>query len=88
MAKRLLRHQDELFQFVLVEGVSADNSEAERSVRPLVLARKVSGGSRSERGSNVRKGLFSLFGTWAARGDDPLEACSTMLMPQIALPQL
>jgi transposase len=88
LGKRLLRHQDELFQFVLVDEVAADNSQAERSVRPLVIARKVSGGSRSGKGSATRMGLFSLFGTWAARGDDPLEACRQMLMPQIPLPQL
>lgn len=88
LAKRLLRHQDELFQFVLVDDLSADNNQAERSVRPLVIARKVSGGSRSRQGSTTRMGLFTLFGTWAARGTDPLEACRTMLMPQTPLPQL
>jgi hypothetical protein len=30
LAKRLLRHEDELFQFVLVDGLSADNNLAER----------------------------------------------------------
>lgn len=35
LAKRLLRHQDELFQFVLQPGVPADNNLAERSLRPL-----------------------------------------------------
>lgn len=88
LAKRLLRHQDELFQFVLVEGLSADNNQAERSLRPLVVARKVSGGSRSRRGSGTRMALASLFGTWAARGCDPLEACRQMLVPQTALPLL
>jgi len=32
--KRLLRHQHELMQFVLVPGLSADNTLAERSIRP------------------------------------------------------
>lgn len=82
LAKRLLRHQDELFQFVLVDGLSADNNQAERSLRPLVIARKISGGSRSARGSGTRMALESLYGTWAARGQDPLEACLQMLMPQ------
>ena len=46
LAKRVLRHQDELFQFVLVPGLPADNNLAERSIRPLVIMRKISGGSR------------------------------------------
>ncbi len=88
LAKRLLRHQDELFQFVLVEGLSADNNQAERSLRPLVIARKSSGGSRSARGSGTRMALGSLFGTWAARGQDPLAACRQMLVPKTPLPSL
>jgi len=73
LAKRLLRHQDELFKFVVVEGLSADNNLAERSLRPVVVGRKISGGSRSEAGSKTRMGLASLFGTWAARGLNPFE---------------
>ena len=37
LAKRLLRHQDELFQFLLIEGLSPHNNLAERSIRPLVV---------------------------------------------------
>ncbi len=43
LARRLLRHQDELFQFVLRAEVPADNNLAERSIRPLVVTRKISG---------------------------------------------
>ena len=52
LAKRVLRHQDELFQFVLVPGLPADNNLAERSIRPLVIMRKISGGSRSAEGTD------------------------------------
>jgi transposase len=68
LAKRLLRHEDELFQFVLVEGLSADNNLAERSIRPLVVIRKISGGSRGEEGTKTRMALASLFETWQVRG--------------------
>jgi len=44
LAKRLLRHQDELFQFVLLPQVPADNNLAERSIRPLVVLRVWGGG--------------------------------------------
>src|SRR5215208_4899173 len=79
LAKRLLRHEDELFQFVLVAGLSADNNLAERSIRPLVVIRKISGGSRSAEGTKTRMALASLFETWQARGLNPLEECHRLL---------
>jgi transposase len=75
LAKRLLRHEDELFQFVLVEGLSADNNLAERSIRSVVVMRKISGGSRSEEGTKTRLGLASLFETWHARKLNPFVEC-------------
>jgi hypothetical protein len=79
LAKRLLRHEDELFQFVLIAGLSADNNLAERSIRPLVVIRKISGGSRSEEGTKTRLALASLFETWQARGLNPLQECQRLL---------
>ena len=79
LAKRLLRHEDELFQFVLIAGLSADNNLAERSIRPLVVIRKISGGSRSTEGTKTRMALASLFETWQARGLNPLEECHRLL---------
>jgi len=79
LAKRLLRHQDELFQFVRVQGVPADNNLAERSLRPIVVLRKISGGSRSSAGSKTRMALATLFATWQARGLNPFHACFNML---------
>lgn len=79
LSKRLLLHQDSLFQFVLQEGLSADNNLAERSIRPMVVMRKVSGGPQSERGSRTRMTLASLFGTWRAKGLNPFSQCLTLL---------
>jgi len=79
LAKRLLRHQDELFQFVLVPGLAADNNLAERSIRPLVIMRKISGGTRSDDGSKTRLTLASLLGTWAARQLNPFTECLAAL---------
>jgi transposase len=75
LAKRLMRHQDELFQYLLVPGLPADNNLAERSLRPLVVLRKISGGSRSDRGTTTRLTLASLFGTWLARNLNPFTQC-------------
>jgi hypothetical protein len=79
LAKRLLRHQDELFQFVVRDGVSADNNLAERTIRPLVVIRKISGGTRSAQGTTTRLGLASLFGTWHVRGLNPFVECLKLL---------
>jgi hypothetical protein len=79
LAKRLLRHQEELFLFVLVPNLPADNNLAERSMRPLVIMRKISGGSRSDEGSKTRLTLASLFGTWQARHLNPFVECLAAL---------
>jgi transposase len=91
LSKRLLRHEGELFQFVLVSGLSADNNLAERAIRPLVVIRKVSGGSRAPEGTKTRMALASLFHTWQARGLNPLEQCLALLSgtpaPESLLPR-
>jgi transposase len=84
LAKRLLRHQDELFQFLLVPGLPGDNNLVERSLRPLVIIRKISGGSRSEQGTITRLTLASLLQTWAARNLNPFHQCLAALQQPIA----
>ena len=83
LAKRVLRHQDELFQFVLVPGLPADNNLAERSIRPLVIMRKISGGSRSAAGTKTRLTLASLLHTWSARNLNPFGECLAALQQPI-----
>ena len=74
----------ELFVFVAVPQVSSDNNAAERSLCHLVISRKVSGGSRSEQGTQSKLTLASLFGTWRAQGLNPLAACRQLLIsPQL-----
>jgi transposase len=82
LAKRVESFLGELFSFVDHKGVPSDNNAAERAVRPAVIARKVSGGSRSTKGSETRMILLSLFGTWNLQGRDPLTACAAMLQAQ------
>jgi len=79
LCERVERFLPELFVFVAVPGVPADNNLAERSVRPLVIARKISGGTRSPHGSETRMALFSLFGSWAAQGLNPFFQCLAVL---------
>jgi transposase len=79
LCERMERFLPEMFVFVAVAGVPAHNNLAERSVRPLVITRKISGGSRSPKGSATRMGLASLFGTWAAQGLNPFHQCLALL---------
>ncbi len=79
LAQRCVRFASELFTFVEHPDVPSHNNAAERSVRPSVIARKVSGGTRSEKGSRTAEVLMSLFGTWMLEGRNPLDACRLML---------
>jgi transposase len=88
LCKRVERFLPELFVFVAVPGVPAHNNLAERSVRPLVIARKISGGTRSPKGSQTRMGLASLFGTWSAQGLNPFHQCLALLTSQSSLGQV
>jgi len=80
LSARMLRHLEELFVFVGEPGVAADNNAAERGLRHLVTARKISGGTRSPAGTATKMALASLFGTARLRGTDPLLACFAVLM--------
>lgn len=81
LAQRILKHLHELFVFVSDPAVPATNNLAERSLRPAVIARKVSGGTRSPKGSATRTGLMSLLGTWRAQGKGQLLGCRELLLP-------
>ena len=74
----------ELFVFVAEPAVPSDNNAAERSLRHLVISRKISGGTRSARGTDSKITLASLFGTWRVQGLNPLTACRQLLRsPQL-----
>ena len=74
----------ELFVFVSHPDVPPENNAAERSLRHLVIARKISGGTRSDQGTDSKMALASLFGSWRAKGLDPLLECRTLLIsPQV-----
>lgn len=84
LSARVVRHIKELFVFVSEPEVPATNNAAERSLRHLVTSRKISGGTRSAAGTQTKMILSSLFGTWRARGLNPLDACRQLLLsPQV-----
>jgi transposase len=59
--------------------VPADNNLAERSLRHLVTARKISGGTRSQTGTATKMTLATVFGTWRAQGLNPFLQCRQLL---------
>ena len=80
LAKRINNFVDELFTFVEYPDVPSENNAAERAIRPAVIARKVSGGTRSARGSKTNSVLMSLFGTWTAQCLNTYDACRQMIV--------
>lgn len=85
LAWRLWHFQGELLTCVRRPEVPADNNAAERAIRDLVVARKISGGSRAPRGSQTRMALCSLAATWSASGLQPFHEFRRLL--QTPLPQ-
>lgn len=79
LCKRLLQFESELFTFVEHPAVPSENNAAERVIRSRVIARKISGGTRSPAGSQTMAILSSLFATWQLRGEENLSACRQML---------
>jgi transposase len=79
LVKRIRRYLPELFTFVRELDVPSTNNQAERNLRPLVIARKVSGGTRSPSGSQTRMILASLAATARLQGIDPAVAFQRLL---------
>lgn len=84
LCQRISRYLPELLTFLTDPAVPPTNNAAERSLRPLVVSRKISGGTRSPRGTQTKLTLASLFGTWRLQGRNPFDACCALL----ASPQL
>jgi len=81
LCKRIEHFLPELFTFVADPRVPSDNNEAERAIRPLAVSRKISGGTRSERGTQTKGTLATLFGTWLVQNLNPFTACCQLLTP-------
>jgi transposase len=85
LAKRFIDRLEELFVFVEYPEVPSENNGAERALRPCVITRKVSGGTRSDKGSETKMTLMSLFGTWHIRSLDMLHCCRQLLVGKSVL---
>lgn len=79
LCERVEKFLPEMFMFVADPRVPADNNAAERSLRGQVVSRKISGGTRSDKGSETKSISASLFGTWLLQGRDLYQACREVL---------
>lgn len=80
MAATLRRSVDDLFTFVRDPAVPPTNNLAERSLRPLAIARKISGGTHSPAGSEQRMVLISVLATAQLQGEDPSALLQRLLL--------
>jgi transposase len=79
LAKRIDYYLDELFTFVLDQQLEATNNVAERAVRHQVIKRKISGGTRSKKGSQTQEVITTIFSTWDLNNLNPIEECKKLL---------
>jgi transposase len=79
IAARMRRHRTELTAFLHQKNLDGTNNAAERAIRPAVVARKISGGSRSKAGADAWAKLASLVRTAGQRGLDVLGTIKSKL---------
>jgi len=65
---QLRRRRDDLFRFVINRSVEPTNNRAERAIRPIVTYRKVSGGSRSQKGADYFTRVYSVLESYRKKG--------------------
>lgn len=73
LARLVGQYKDQLFTFLDHEGVHWENNPAERGLRPMVVNRKVSFGSKSEAGAERRSVLQSVAETAHLQGKSFLD---------------
>lgn len=66
----LRKEQQKYFVFLDIEGIPMDNNQAERRLRHIVLKRKISLGSKTDKGATMLEKLYSVVLTWWWR--DPI----------------
>src|SRR4030043_652401 len=70
---------DRLYHWADDRSIPTDNNMAERQLRPLVIARKLSFGSQSEEGARTRETLMTVLHTLGKRTSDVMTAFKSIL---------
>jgi transposase len=73
------KNADRLYHWAEDSNVPADNNLAERELRPLVIARKISFGSQSDAGAKTREILMTVLHTLKKRRPDVTSAFKSAL---------
>lgn len=84
LAKRLRKYHDKLTPFLHHADLDGTNNAAERALRPAVVMRKITGGSRSPSGAKAWSILASIMRTAQQQGRDVLDTIKTLLKAQWA----
>jgi transposase len=79
LSKRLKKYQEKLTTFLHHKEVDGTNNAAERAIRPAVVMRKITGGSRSAAGARAWAILASVMRTAETQGRDVLETIKTLM---------
>lgn len=79
LAKRLRAHSGQFTEFLRNDAVDGDNNAAERALRPAVVLRKITGGSRSAAGAEATAVLLSVVRTAIQQGCPLFETVKTLL---------
>lgn len=72
-------HREDLFRFIDNPRINSSNNLAEQGLRPAVVIRKVSGGSRSEDGAETTARLLSVLQTVKLQNNNPYEGILNLL---------
>jgi transposase len=84
LGKRLKKYQFKLTTFLHHKEVDGTNNAAERAIRPAVVMRKITGGSRSDEGARAWAILASVMRTAEQQGRDVLETIKTLMRAEWA----
>ncbi|MBU3913824.1 MAG: IS66 family transposase [Nanoarchaeota archaeon] len=72
-------HREDLFRFIDNPEINPSNNLAEQGLRPAVVIRKVSGGSRSENGAEITGKLLSVLQTAKLQSSNSFNFLSDLL---------
>jgi len=82
------KHKDRLYHWARDPAIPAENNLAERDLRPLVVARKVSFGSQSHAGARTRETLMTILHTIKKRGAPVAQTVQSALDQFVQNPDL
>ncbi len=79
MAKRFRENGKAYFEFITTPGIGPTNNLAEQAVRFVVIDRRITQGTRSEKGRETNERLWTVVGTCALQGQSAFEFILTAI---------